>query len=618
MKKKKYIPLVIIIACAILSIISEIILFNFRPIFLGQDSPSISNVIFTHETIKNQTALKLDLEPTYIDKLVLSYATDKDVDYTVTYKYHGLYGAESTTTLNDVLDNSFSKAILNINQNVSEIVITINNERPLITTISTDNNFHFNPYRAMFAFFVLCVIAFLIYFYILGFTTERLHIYFAAICILLGSMFIVAQPAATYYSWDDQIHFDNVVGWFGGANHYNNGEYQLSDANVLDSPGKDSINSAEERRQQENLLNQEIEHNYTKNTTPIPSIDKIYYLPMAIGYHIAKLCHLPFIICFLLGKTFNLIIYTLLMSYAIKVALVGKRLIAILALIPTSVFIASNYSYDSLVISGVTIFTVHIINLFTNKKQKLDFKTTLILIASMATVCLTKAVYAPLFLLTLLIPKSQFSSKKHIPLIKVGFTIIAILLLCTAAFPILDKGDASDQRGGNVSATEQAALIAQHPTDYATVFKDTTLNLFFKKFMEPSAIADFAYMGPINITFNAYYIFIFLIIFVFITDNKGNSLSSAQRFAGVSATLLTIALIWGALYLTYTPIGDNTVQGVQNRYFLPILLPMLLFLQPKHITNSISSKKYNAIVLATPAIMIMFLVYFMILSPYSL
>ena len=618
MKKKFSIILIALISCFVLSALAETLIFNFRPLF-SDDNQSSIDVSFNTTSDKKQTTLDLNLDSTYINKLTINYDTSEDIEYTLKFTQPGLYESEKQVEVTDTFDNSFNASVLNIDQTVSQAKITYKNNADLsISSISINNGFYFNIYRTIFNFLALVTIFFLIYFYKAGFSTEKLHVYFATICILLGAMFIVAQPTASFYSWDDQIHFGNVVNWFGGENHYNNGEYHSSNVNVPDSAGKENINSANERQLQETFFNSDIESNYVKNTVPLPSVDKPSYFPMALGYHLARLVHLPFTVCFVIGKLMNLITYALLIAYAIKISLVGKRLIAVIALIPTGLFLASSYSYDPAVFAGITIFLVHLVNLFVDKNSKLDFKTALIIIASMSYACLTKAVYAPLMLLALLIPKDRFNSPKQSRLIKIGFAIISLLLLSVSVLPILDGDDLSDQRGGAVSASQQAELIIEHPGDYLTVFGDTTVDQFFEKLMSPSSVGSFGYMGSINSLFNVYYIFVILVLFVFFTDNKNNLLTKKQRTFGVIASLIVAAFVWGALYLSYTPVGDKLVQGVQNRYFLPLTLPLLFFLQPKNIQNKINPKTYNTLVLTIPSLIIIFLVYSMVLVPYSL
>lgn len=615
MIKKKILKIFLaLIVCFTLGALIETLFFNFNSI--TSNNNSISEVKYTTKTIDGMTTVNVDLDNTFINKLIIDYDASKDVDYSISYTYNGLYGKQTHGEFGpDILDDVFSKSISNINATVSNLSISYKNTEQLtINQISIDNTFHFNPYRMIFISLSLFTIYLLFYFYKEGFRTEKIHVYFAVFCSLLGVMFIVAQPAATFYSWDDQIHFQQTVDWFGGSITYSNGEYNMSDANVSDSAGRKAIHSAEEKQQQINYLNSDVEHNYTKTTSSFPSFDKISYLPMAIGYNLCKLIHLPFIVSFQIGKIFNLLFYVLLLAYAIKTSKIGKRLITVIALIPVNVFLASNYSYDPAVFVGITIFLVHTFNLFLDKTTKFDFKTALIMIASMSYACFAKAIYAPFMLLLLLIPKERFKNVKQSRLIKLGFTLIAGMLFI---LPMFSGGSVSDPRGGDTSFSDQTITILEHPLDYATVLKSTAADQFSTELIGAFSTTNFAYLNKIDEKSNLYLILIILLIFVFITDNKGNNLTIKQRLAILGITILNIVLIWTALYLSFTPVGLNTINGVQGRYFLPLLLPLLIALQPKNVQNKINPKLYNLLIVAIPVIVIIIAIYTFILSPYS-
>lgn len=631
--KKKFLTIFIAsIICAILSSLAEVFIFNFKIITLDENNQSISEISYTTETANKDTIIKFSADNKFINKLVIEYTTDKTIDYSLSYTYTGLYGNESTIeNLADKFEKSFSSSITNIGETVSDITIRYKNTDHLkINKISIDNNFYFNYFRAIAIFLTLMIIFFLIYFYKDGFRIEKLHIYFAVLCSLLGSMIIVSQPAATFYSWDDQIHFEETIKWFGGTINYSNGEYNLSDVNVLDSAGRDSINSAAEKQIQIDYFNSDINSAYTKNLSHIPSFEKISYLPMAIGYNFAKFIHLPFIICFQLGKIFNLLCYIFLMAYAIKILKAGKRLLTIIALLPSIVFLASEYSYDPAVFAGLAIFIVHLVNLFLDKTTKFNFKTCLIMILSITYACFAKAIYAPFIFLILLIPKERFQNPKQSKLVKTGFIGIMVFLLSLAILPALNGSTQSDPRGENTSASEQISLIVKHPLDYATVLNNTAVSNFSYKLIGSETLESFSYMNPQESVdpatpasvfdkdrTNFYYILLILLIFVFLTDNKDNRLTKKQRLFGIGTILFIILLIWSALYLSFTPVGSNTIEGVQGRYFLPLLFPLLFFLQPKNLQNKINPKLYNGLILSIPTIITIILIYSLILIPYS-
>lgn len=617
MKKKIIIFISAILVCGLLSALIETFFFNFKPLTLSKENQYINNIEYTTKTSKDKTTLTLKLDNQYIRKLIINYESSDKVNYTIDYTYSDLYNKPAEESIDDIFEKSFSSSVTNIDQIVSGITISYDSEDITISQISIDNLFHFDWSRFLSVLLTLLTIFFLFYFYKTGFKTEKLHIYFGIISILLGTIFIIAQPNAIVYSWDDQTHFERIVTLFGGEIHYTNGEYNLSDTGLGISSGRDSINSIEEQQYQDNYLDTNTEYEYTTNVGHFTTYSKIPYSPMAIGYHGAKLFKLPFSLCFKIGKFFNLLVYVLLMAYAIKTLLVSKRLLTLIALFPTIIFLASNYSYDPAVFAGISVFLAHIINLITNKNTKVNFKTIAIMIAAISYACLAKAVYIPLLLLVFLIPKTKFKNAKQSRLVKIGFASIMLIFIAFIAFPLLAGNTASDPRGGDTSTKDQLLTIINHPLDYTVVLKNNMLDEFFTKLIGPNTIGSFAYMGDISKIPNLYYILIALLFTVFLTDNKNNNLTKKQRWITFASIFAIIFLIWNALYLSFTPVGSKSINGVQGRYFLPLLFPFLLLLQPKNIQNKINDKLYNSIVISAPTIITIILIFSLILAPHS-
>lgn len=621
MKKKILFLLLSILACGAISATVETLFFNSKPIFSSDNS--ISEVTYNTRKKDDKTEIKIDVENQYIRQLLIEYETPEDVDYSINYTFKGAYDRDTNESFDDIFENTFTASATNINAEVSQLSITYNNENSSklqISKIIIDNAFHFNHFRAFFIFLSLFSICLLFAFYKDGFTTDKIHIYFAITCSILGLMIIVAQPAMNFFCWDDQTHFDRVVNLPFDSTSFNTGEFNMSDAGTINHNWHESTDSFTENRIHSNFLDLGNSTTYTGNNAgTFLAIHRIPYLPMTIGYHLAKLVGLPFIVCFEVGKIFNLLFYVLLMAYAIKILQSGKRLLTIIALLPSNIFLASSYSYDPAVITGITIFLVHIINLLIDNKhtQKFTFKTAIILILSMTYACLAKAVYAPLMLLTLLIPKEKFKSAKQCRLTRIGFVVITILLGGTLLLSSLDGVNPSDSRGGEVSVKDQAALVLSHPFDYASVLNDTAVSDFGYKLFSPNTLTNFSYTHTFSNRDNIYYVFIFLLIFIFLTDNKKNQLNKKQRLWILIDSLLIILLIWSALYVDFTPVGSTTINGVQNRYFLPLLLPLLFCLQFPNIQNKINPKYYNLAIFTLTVISMIFMVYQSILFPYN-
>ena len=605
------------LVCIALSLIIEIFFYNNHA--LNNTNPS-QEVSFSTIYNKEASVVNLDINNQYINKLEIEYNVTQDIDYTLKYHTKDLFNKDKEEIVYDIFDDSFHKSVTNLNNQVSNLTIEFNSPKTdtqIINRIVIDNSFHFNFTRTFCIFLSFLLIYSIVCFFKQGFQTEKIHIYFTIVCLILGTIIIVSQPSSTFYSFDDQIHFQDTIDLFYfGSTTYSVGEYHSTNANVANSAGHNSINSIEEKQAQDELFNSG-ESNYSKDVNFRPTYNKIGYLPMSIGYHFAKLINLPFSICFKIGKLFNLLFYALMMAYAIKIIKTGKRLLTVIALLPTNIFLASEYSYDPAVIIGLTVFFAHLLNLYLDSKSHFDFKTAIIMLASISYACFIKAIYVPFLLLMLIIPTTRFDNLKQSHLVKSGIIAITILLSATFILPTISGTMESDSRGGNTSVNEQLSSVLSAPSDFIALLGNTTVAEFSSKTLD--SFSNYAYIqnkANLNTT-NYLYILLLLLFFVFFTDNDNNSLLPKQRFAIISANITTILLIWVALYFTFTPVGSNTINGVQSRYFLPLFFPLLISLQSTNIHSTIKSKLYNTIVVAIPTLINLIMIGSSILAVYS-
>jgi uncharacterized membrane protein len=76
------------------------------------------------------------------------------------------------------------------------------------------------------------------------------------------------------------------------------------------------------------------------------------------------------------------------------------------------------------------------------------------------------------------------------------------------------------------------------------------------------------------------YVIITVLTIIHDAQNKMKT-SPKERGLLLAIVLLIITLITTALYIQWTPLQKNRVEGLQGRYFLPLLFPFLISILPK-------------------------------------
>ena len=63
-----------------------------------------------------------------------------------------------------------------------------------------------------------------------------------------------------------------------------------------------------------------------------------------------------------------------------------------------------------------------------------------------------------------------------------------------------------------------------------------------------------------------------------------------------------MAMVWVAMYLAFTPVGSDHINGVQARYYIPLLPALYLCLCPDRLKISIGKDKLYLLALAGSAV----------------
>ena len=309
------------------------------------------------------------------------------------------------------------------------------------------------------------------------------------------------------------------------------------------------------------------------------------YLPHVIGMLIGRLFNSPLLISAYLVKLFNLISCILILYFSIKFIPFLEKIIFFAAFLPVTMQAMASLSPDGLTIAlSIALISFVLYSIYTLKdifsKKQLCLLFFLCLFLSMS-----KIAYAPLCLLLFSIPKERFGDikRKILTIFAMGIIVFIILLTWIIVAPSL-------QSNGDSSA--QISLILTNPFKYlAIIIRSISSNasLYISGFLG-------GYLEWFNIVLSPIYIYSFFIIFILLCnkENQLYTITKSFKIISIFVSIFITLLIFTTMFVEWTKVGETVIDGVQGRYFIPIILFIpTWFLPTKKFNNKLSLTHYS-------------------------
>lgn len=298
------------------------------------------------------------------------------------------------------------------------------------------------------------------------------------------------------------------------------------------------------------------------------------YFPQAIGIIIAKVLKMNAIWMLWLARLSNLLVYAFLIAIGLKITPRLKYLLFAISISPMSIQQAASCSVDAM-INGITIlyiaFFLYLYNKkYINKKETLMFYilSILVVLAKVTNICIAG--------LILLLPLEMNEKKKKSYFIKgigvFGICVIAIVYyLHTLDFATnLSQVDYITQM--NVNGEEQIKYIMNNFSHWFRMFIAAMINQVYISVVQLSTFGWLSYGYPILIVAMPF------IYGKICFQEQGMDFSKFEKFLITLMVLGSYGLTCLALYIGWTSVGSESIEGVQGRYFIPILVLMGLVL----------------------------------------
>jgi uncharacterized membrane protein len=242
-----------------------------------------------------------------------------------------------------------------------------------------------------------------------------------------------------------------------------------------------------------------------------------------------------------------------------------------IALIPMTLFEVASLSADSLILGlSFIIVAVFFKFAFDRNKKYINKKDIYILFILLLLLSLSKQIYFILLFLIFLIPSQKFGGRRNMFLVT-GILFTAIILI-SGGWNILVK-DLYVPIVPQISISGQIAYILGDPLRFPYALLKT---FYYHGFSyQLLFVGNFLLDIPLPLWWIGFYVF--SIIPVAILDKSKILISRNQKLISLFIFIIVFLLVCAFVYVSWTVVGQNIIDGIQGRYFIPIL-PLLFLL----------------------------------------
>ena len=449
--------------------------------------------------------------------------------------------------------------------------------------------------RYFFALIVFLVLGCFISILILKVFNKKVECYFVVITLFVGIIYNLVLP--TYTIPDEWSHF--LTSYSQSSEILNIDAFDdqgniivYSDACDYFVRNQKPILSDYARNIEGLLGNEEILIEGNRSSRQPLNKYSLSYFPQTLGLMIGRILEFNSAQLSFTGRFFSLIFYLIVMYFSLKFApKIIKNIIFVVGLLPMTIQQIVSYNYDSVLFAMCFFIICYLMYLWLDDNKKtISIKDYILISIPTMIIASIKIIYLPILGIGLLIPPKKFKHKYE-----KAFIVFILFLLSIFSF-VLSKTLINNfylmyQSINNSTHTDFYTvgwIIQNIMTELFIIIR--TIQYHLQYYIESMISGP---LGWIDIDSTATQCAGFsILIFLSTLSSKDESLKKYEKFTVFTMCSIVILLILIILQVTWTPLGCQTIEGVQGRYFLP-MLPLLLVLVKSFNIKIDSSKKLS-------------------------
>lgn len=603
--------LYILIAALVISILAELFLFNRHALF--EEHYEMRSGIAAGST---ETVLDLG-EEQYIKTVRIAVDLTEETDYRlVAWDAQG----NEIGVWEGRLSPNLGESVINLRARAAGMVLTFSEAPESDGMITAANFIEWSPYRILF-FWVLFGLAAWLWLW-RAFVAEKPEYAFAAIALTVG-IHLILMTGTNQISYDEQTHVSKVwnLSYIGTV-------YDTEAVLELKTLRAPRFNNRWERELTESYL-QGI-HDYDTaevyQQTKMIYYDRRAYLPMALFMAVGRMLKLPFAVMLMFSKLGNLLMYTVVCFFAVRTAKQAKGLAAVFALLPNSIFTASQFCYDACVNSFLLLGMVLTVNEFFEPRTQVRPRNAAAILICLIIGSYAKPVYILMGCLLLFWRNEKFPSKRAAWLFRGALMALILCMLYeilaksgTGGSAMATLANGGDTRMEGTNMLGQLKHIFAAPLSYAGQLLHAMFGRIVDWFTGKDQFLMYAYLTTPGTLCT--WIFFGTAAFAALVGCKEEQRS---RLKTCDAALFAVmvfgmsAVVWTVLYMSFNAVGSPVIVGVQNRYFTPMLFPFFVCFLNERLVWKWSKERYYQILFGIMAGLLLYCNWMLGIVPYYL
>lgn len=613
MKKKQWArkQYILMAVALVISIFVELFLFNRHALFEEHHEMRSGIAAGSAETV-------LDLgEEQYIKTVRVAVDLAEETDYRLV-----IWDAQGNGigVWEGRLSPKLGESVINLHTRAARMVLTFSEAPESDGMITAANFMEWSPYRILFFWVVFGLAAWLWQWR--AFVAEKPEYAFAVIALTVG-IHLILMTGTNQISYDEQTHVSKVwnLSYIGTV-------YDTEAVLELKTLYAPHFNNRWERELTEAYL-QGI-HDYDTaevyQQTKMIHYDRRAYLPMALFMAVGRMLRLPFAVMLMFSKLGNLLMYTVVCFFAVRTAKQAKGLVAVLALLPNSIFTASQFCYDACVNSFLLLGMVLTANEFFAPKTQVRPRNVAAILICLIIGSYAKPVYILMGCLLLFWGNGKFPSKRAAWLFRGALMTLILCMLYeilaksgTGGSAMATLANGGDTRMEGTNMLGQLKHIFSAPLSYTGQLLHAMFGRVADWFTGKDQFLMYAYLNTPGTLCT--WIFFGTAAFAALVGCKEEQRSRLKTGDAALFAIMVFgmsAVVWTVLYMSFNAVGSPVIVGVQNRYFTPMLFPFFVCFLNGRLVWKWSKERYYQILFGIMAGLLLYCNWRLGIVPYYL